>query len=153
MADSRIAIRVEDFDGDKKTVPIFFPSSNTPAELAAYAASFAPLLDAIIDGKIVEMEYAVSLVLPGGLKASPVTDCEVQKGAQVSFLTSSRYKWGVYLPSVTPALFTGDDLELADTDVAALLDAYVTGLSGTLPTNGFGFDIGTVSRGKKSFRK
>lgn len=152
-SDVLLSVNILDADGDTKAAHVFLPAATTEADIATYAAAYMPLLDAVVDGKISSVSYSKPLALPGGLKAGAVANSEVQKGANFSFVNPSRYKFGVWIPCWTPSLFTGDVVNVAGAGVAGFRDAYINGLSGVLPTNGFGFDLTALARATKNFRK
>jgi len=152
MADTLLSFSIQDSDGDTKRVPVFLPAATTQANIATFAASYAALLDLVIDGLIVEMDYTISLALPGGLKSSIPNPTEVQRGALYSFNNASRYKWGLYVPTWKEANFSGDAIATA-TEIDDLTDAYVSGLAGTNPTNGYAFDLTGIASSRKAFRK
>lgn len=153
MADTLLSMAVVDADGDSKRVQVFLPAATTQAAIVTFSDSFSALLDAVIDGQITDISYTISVPVPGGLKASPVANSEVQKGALFSFLNASRYKWGQYIPTWIPANFTGDEVDLEATGVAAFLAAYTAGLAGTNPTNGYSDDLTSLAGNRKAFRK
>jgi len=152
-SDVLVSISVLDADGDTRSAKAHLPAGTTEADIATFATAYMPLLDAVIDGKIISAEYSKPLTLPGGLKAGAVANSEVQKGANFSFVNSSRYKYGVWIPAWTPTKFTGDLVDQAGGGVAAFIAAYVAGLGGVLPTNGFGFDLTALATATKTFRK
>jgi len=152
-SDVLLSVNVLDADGDTRAAKVHLPAATSEADIATYAAAFMPLLDAVVEGKITSATYSKPLALPGGLKAGAVANSEVQKGANFSFVNSSRYKYGVWVPSWTPTLFTGDLVNQGGTGVAAFINAFIAGLSGIQPTNGFGFDLTAISRATKTFRK
>lgn len=153
MADSLLSFSILDDDADRRNVNLFFDGAVTPAALAAYATAYEPLLDAVIDGQIIEASYTVILTLAGGLKAAPVAQSEVQKGANFSYANASRYAHGIWVPSFKPTLFVGDTVNLAGAGVGAYNTAHITGIAGTAPTNGLGFDLTSLKKATKNFRK
>lgn len=152
-ADVLVSVDVLDADGDTKQAKVHLAAATTEADITTFATAYMPLLDAVVDGKIVSATYSKPLTLPGGLKAGAVANSEVQKGANFSFVNSSRYKYGVWIPCWTPGLFTGDVVNQGGAGVAAFINAYIAGLSGIQPTNGFGFDLTAISHATKNFRK
>lgn len=153
MADTLLSIGVLDADGDTKRVQVFLPAATTQAAIVTFSDSFCALLDEVIDGQIVEPQYTISIPVPGGLKASPVANCEVQKGALLSFLNASRYKWGQYVPTWSDDNFSGDEVLLTPQEVIDFLAAYTAGLAGTNPTNGYSDDLTSLAASRKAFRK
>lgn len=152
-SDVLVSVMVSDGDGDSRAAKVHLPPATSEADIQTFLTAYAPLLDAVVDGKILSAVYQKPLTLPGGLKAGAVALSEVQKGANFSFINASRYKYGVWVPVWTPSLFTGDVVNMSGAGVAAFRDAYVIGLAGIQPTNGFGFDLTTISHATKSFRK
>ena len=152
-SDVMISANILDADGDTKAAHAFLGSAAIDADINTFAAFWLPLLDAVIDGKITGASVTKPLALPGGLKAGAVALSEVQKGANFSFVNASRYKFGVWIPAFTPSLFTGDVVNQGGAGVAAFIAAYVTGTGGIAPTNGFGFDLTSLARATKNFRK
>jgi hypothetical protein len=153
MADVMITANILDDDGDTKQAHVFLAGAATDADIGTFAAFWIPLLDAVIDGKIKDASVTKPLTLPGGLKAAAVALSEVQKGANFSFLNASRYKYGTWVPSFKPTLFSGDIVNQAGAGVAAFIASYVAGTAGIAPTNGFGFDLTALARATKNFRK
>lgn len=152
-SDVLVSVNCQDADGDVRAAHVFLLPATTEADISTYASAYMSLLDAVIDAKIISAVYSKPLALPGGLKAGAVANSEVQKGANFSFNNASRYKYGVWIPAWTPSKFSGDTVDLAGTGVAAFRDAYIAGLSGIQPTNGFGFDLTALARATKTFRK
>lgn len=153
MADSLLSVKVVDDAGKSKTVPVFFTSSVTPANIQTFATDFIPLLDATIDGMITEATVTLDITVPGGIKASPVVDSTVRRGAVESFANPSRFNWSLYIPSFSLALITGGNIDITDAAVIALNAAYVTGAGGFTPSNGLGLDLTAFLRAAESFRK
>ncbi len=153
MADTLISYTVLDADGDKGDVHVFVPAARTQAEIAAYNTNFAAALDAVIGGQIVSGSYTIELTLPGTIKSAPLALSERQLGALLSFDNPSRYNWGLYVPTWKPALFSGNDVDLAGVGVATFIANYVTGDGTVFPTNGYAFDLTALSKSRKAHRK
>lgn len=153
MADSLLSIKVIDDAGKSKSVPVFFTSSVTPANIQTFATAFMPLLDAVIDGLIESATVTLDITVPSGLKSAPVTDSTVRRGAVESFSTPARFDWSLYVPSFSLTKITGGNIDVADSDVIAFNAAYVTGAGGFTPSNGLGLDLTALLRAAESFRK
>jgi hypothetical protein len=159
MAIFNCSYSIQDADGDRHSVVIPVPRGTlTLPEITGFMEQQAALLDAVIDGKVVEMRVEVQVAVPAGLKANAVANSEVQKGALFTFdLDGTGYAHSIRIPAFTPALFSGNAVNTADADVTALVNSITTGLtiSGTpvAPSNPFEFDIEGLSSAKKSFRK
>jgi len=153
MADSLLSLKIGDDAGKSKTLPVFFTSSVTPANIQTFLTAFAPLADAVIDGIIESASLTLDLALPGGLKSSPVEDSTVRRGAVESFANPSRFAWSLYVPSFSLTKITGGNIDIADADVVAFNAAYVTGAGGFTPSNGEGLDLTAMLHAAESFRK
>lgn len=153
MADSLLSVKVRDDAGKSKTVPVFFTSSVTPANIQTFATAFIPLLDDVVDGVVESASLTLDITVPSGIKTDPVTDSTVRRGGVFSFDNPSRYNWSLYVPSFSLAKITAGQIDPAETDVAAFLAAYVTGAGGFTPSNGLGLDLTAVLTAAESFRK
>ncbi len=141
----------------RKSVETFLPPASTLAQVQGFVTAFAPLIDAIVGGVINEATVSFPLTLPGGLKTSADSGATVHRGGLFGFDNPSPYKWSQYVPSLTPTLFVGKDVNVGDTDVAAYLTAMEDGItvSGTpiQPQNQYDDDLTTNTTAVESFRK
>ncbi len=153
MADSLLSIKTRDDAGKSKTLPVFFTSSVTPANVQTFLTAFAPLYNDVIDGVIESAELTLDMTLPGGLRTTPVDDSTVRRGATESFSTPGRFAWSLYVPSFSLTKITGGNIDIADADVIAFNAAYVTGAGGFTPSNGLGLDLTGFLHAEEAFRK
>lgn len=159
MAQSILSYTVEDADGDQKSVPFYWPNSDiSAADLQDASDTLATFLDAVIDGKIIAANVTRGIDLPGGLKGSPVANSEVQKGALLHFRRAGQTRiYSIWVPSWTPAKFTGDEVNDAAGGVSTLTDTIVDGIteaSGNVEfSDEFGNDLNLYVDGEKTFRK
>lgn len=157
MADSLLSVGILDDAGATKRANIFLPGTMTLAQIQGWSDVYQPLLDAVDDGKLVDAQVTFLLTMAGGLKGSPVADSTVRRGADLTFLNASRYKWPAYIPAWSLAFIDNGDINITDTDVSDFLSAYTAGLvvGGTTyqPTNGSAFDLTALSKAKEAFRK
>ena len=141
----------------RKSVETFLPSATTLVQAQGFMTGFAPLVDAIVGGVIQEASVSFPLTLPGGLKSSADAGATVHRGGLFGYDNPSPYKWSQYIPSITPALLIGKDVNVGDTDVAAYITAMESGItvSGTpiQPTNQYDDDLTTNTTAVESFRK
>jgi len=107
MAVSRLSYKIQDIEGKSKTVVIHFPLSATAADIAAFASSQAPFLDALTSGEIVEISLTQSLAIPAGLKASPAGSSRVSSGALLSYLNSANVPYSIFIPASVDSLTDG----------------------------------------------
>lgn len=156
----KLWVRIRDADGDVSTSQFNFPATFTLTNIEEYAEAFLPLLDAVIHGRIEEAGVTVSITLPGGLKANPAAYCDVQQGALFSWLTNGGFNTSVRLPTFQPEMFGAGskDVDVEDTDVAAMVTAIISGIEVTgpvtvTPSDYRGDDITALVKGVESFRK
>lgn len=157
MADTLLSVGVIDDAGATKRANIFLPSTMTLAQIQGWSDVYTPLLDTIVDGKISDAEVTFGLTLPAGLKADPVADSTVRRGADFSFSNVSRYRWGTYIPAFGLAFIDSGNINTTDTDVSDFLSAYTAGLVVSAvtyqPLNGYGDDLVAMINAKQAFRK
>lgn len=159
MAIFNCSYSIQDADGDRHSVVIPVPRGTlTLPQITGFMEAQAALIDEVTDGQIVEMRVEVQVAVPSGLKANPVANSEVQKGALFTFgLNGTSYAHSIRVPAFKPSLFAGKEVNTSDTDVTALVDSIVTGLTiasaPVAPSNPFELDITGLTTAKKSFRK
>jgi len=124
-------ITIKDAKGKSATTEFNFPSSVTMANAKIFAQQMALLYDAVTKGVITRIGVAVLASLPGALKASADADSDVEEGARFQFRTDGGFMTGFRIPTFDEAkILSGTkQVDLADTDVAALVAAYEDGLS------------------------
>jgi len=106
-----ISIGIVDYLGDRKTLPMYLPAATTLTTINTLLGTMLPLLDAVIDGKIADASVALSLTLPGGLKADAIAGKDVHNGANVTFdPADTDYAFSVYIPTWEEAGFSGQSV-------------------------------------------
>lgn len=154
MADDvLVSVRCIDIAGRKRLAHYFLPPATSEADIQTSLTAYAPLLDAVVAGKVDEAFYQKGLTLPGGLKGGAVANIDNRDGAVISYDNASRYAYSTWIPGWLPTLFTGNDVNQAGAGVAAFLAGYTAGLGGVMPTNGFSDDLTSLNKAKKSIRK
>jgi hypothetical protein len=159
MAQSIISFTIQDDDGDKKSLAMYWPNSDiTSDDIDAVILDLAGALDAVIDGKIVAVNVTRAHDVPAGLKADPVAHCEVQKGALLHFRRDGQTRiYSMFVPTWTPAKFTGDEVNDAAAGVSTLTSFVTTTntqASGNVAiSDEFGNDLSSYVNGEKVFRK
>ena len=149
MASHVVSIGITDFAGDRKTLPLFFPTEDSVATIQTQMNTLLPLLDAVIDGKISDMSIQLSMTLPGGLKAGAVSGNTVHEGANLRYdVAGSDYVHTPYVPSWENAGFAGAAV-LATGEYAALEAGIIT--AGASDKNGL--DLSAFISGNRAFRK
>lgn len=152
---SIISYGVQAASGKHRTLPVYVPSAATAANILAWIAQNAPLLDAAIGGVIDECLVTMSFALPGGLKAVPDAGSDNDYGALLSFdADSTNYSASLWVPSWSPAGFTnGANPQVIDAGAYAAFIADIVGGAGTHASDKYGNDLVTYLTGKRSFRK
>lgn len=154
MADDvLVSVRCVDISGRKRLAHFFLPPATTEADIQTALTAYAANLDAIVGGKVDEAFYQKGLTLPGGLKAGAVAGSDNRIGGVFSYDNASRYAYSTWIPGILVGLFTGETIPAGGAGVATFQDAYVTGLGGVMPTNGFSDDLTSLIKAKKSIRK
>lgn len=157
MADSLVSFQVLDDAGQTGNVHVFFDAGVTQAQLFGFANQFGTILDAAIDGKVTGARVTFDLTLSSTVKADPVADSTVRRGAQYSFGNTSRFSWGQYIPAWSLDLIDAGAIDTTNVDAQNLINAYVDGLTVSAviiqPTNGYGADLNAFRRAIESFRK
>lgn len=144
-------------DDKTKSVPVYFGSGMTLANIQAGATALAPLIDAVTDGVIDSIQVTLSLTVPGGIKTQPTNGNVAREGGLLTFdCTGTKYGDSLWIPAFVETLISGNDIPNADA-----VDALQGGLIGGVGTGGallvasdkFGNVYNTYKRGKRAFRK
>ena len=150
-------VRIRDEDGDASTMTLKFPDSLTVGDITDYAGAFLPLLDAVINGKIEAAGVCLAVSLPGGLKAAPINNTDVQQGAQFLFRAGA-YPVRLRVPTFKPTMFVAGSktVDITDADVLNFRNAILNGLTpvATLvePSSNRGEDIDSWVSAVENFR-
>lgn len=121
---------VKDAKGAVSTTELDLPTSITLANATIFAQQLALLIDPIISGAITRIGIAVSVALPGGLTASPASGSDVEEGAIFQFITANNFRKSMRIPTFLEShiLAGTQNVDLADTDVDAFVDAVTSGI-------------------------
>lgn len=142
---------VRDSDGDRATFRVNLPTATAQADVITYAQYLAGLTDDVIEGVIESIQATLSIALPEGLKGT-TTNSDVEHGARLSFQTANGFTTSFRLPTIMDAMLVGHEVYQADTAMAALISAIVTGDSGVSPCDQRGEDITSIVTAVESFR-
>lgn len=150
-----LSIQITDADGKVKTLPLYFASTTTLAELQGYADDLLPLLDPIIDGKITAATVTLQLTLVGGLKGAAIDGNRVREGALLRFPADNTiYKHSIFVPSWENDGFAGD--VVLTTGAYGTFQASISAGAGDPviePTDEYGNDLNAMLNGERRFRK
>jgi hypothetical protein len=98
-----------DYTGSKKTVPYFVPAGGTIAGAQGLVDVTAPLLDAVVDAYISDIQMTIQLSVPGGLKVAALVGNTVHEGALIDYSAAGTiYRWGTYFGSWKNTGFSGN---------------------------------------------
>lgn len=142
---------VRDSDPDRASFRINLPGATSQANVVAFAQSFAALVDQAIEGVIENIQATLSIALPAGLRGS-TTNSDVEHGARLTFETSGGFATSFRLPTIADSQLVGHEVLQSTTEMAAIIAAMVSGLSGVSPCDARGEDITGIVSAVESFR-
>ncbi len=153
-----ISYRVQDAKGNKSSFLIRVPASFTHTQVSAFHANFAPVLDAVLGAKIVEAAVEYSLTLPGGLKANPDANNDVQESGLFTMVAAdTAFVESIRVPGFKESLFSGETIPTEAGAALAFKNALISGLDGggvqVLPCDRYGNDLTSMRSAVKTFRK
>jgi hypothetical protein len=159
-----IIYSIADEDGKLSSTEIKIPDSALMTNAVIFASEMAQLIDPLIRGVIRRIGIAFILDLSGvtGIKSAALSGADVEEGARFGFLSANGFPTSLRLPTfdevfVIPAT---DQVDVADTDVAAFTTAMISGIdltgaggTGTLsPTTNREEDIVSLTYAVESFQ-
>lgn len=147
-----VVFTFRDNDGAQASMDISLPGATTPANAVAFAASILPLITPLTDAIPVGYNVIFGQV-ENLIPAIPESDVE-DKGFFL-FNTANGGRSSVTVPGFknTLLLIDNQDIDLADADVSAFVDAFTLGLSALQPSNSSGSDITGVREAYKQNRR
>lgn len=148
---------IQDAKGAKSTMKINFPQAADIAVLKDFVTTTASMIDALIKGKIVDAGIGLAVALPGGLKASPLADSDVEEGARFSWRTALNTIPAFRMPTFDEAFISPGSRAVDTTD--GTVDAFVqrviagrtVGLTNVSPSDDHGEDITALDAARESF--
>ena len=156
MAVNVINYRLQDDESDVKrqAVPIYVPTGFTLAQYQSFSNTFAPLLDAVTESAIAEIELTVALTKTGlGLKTTPTAGALNERGGIIGMSNAGQWGDSVRIPAILHTIMSGNEFSLSDTDIAALISGLLLGDTTVIPRTRDGFTWTAGLYGKKSFRR
>jgi hypothetical protein len=110
------------------TVPVMLdPAVSTPTNMSTEWTTLGGLLDSAIGGQIVGGSMAIVKPADGGWKASPAAGSRVEQTGLLNFLNATtKYKFGVDLPSLKDAAISAGKVNLGYTAISDLITALTT---------------------------
>lgn len=149
-----VSYSLVDSEGRRGNVQVYVPATLTLAEVQTGSDALIALIDAITGAKVDSAQVALSLTLPGGLKAAATEGEDMQKGANFGFdAANTPYRHTIRIPAVAEAIVNGDDINEADEDAAAFITFMGTGATPFLPTDRYANDLGSLLSAVVTFRQ
>lgn len=124
---------IEDAKGQVSTMTVNVPATTDFADVGAFAAGMAGLINALITGVITRIGVAFTVALPGGLRTVPVAGSDTEEGALFQFRTELGNYTSTRLPTFDETLIQSNSraVDTEDADVTAFITAMVTGIDVT----------------------
>ena len=142
-----------DSEPDSIDVP-FTTSTGLLADIVAFINALTPAVDLVIDGQIIKITLKLKIPLPGGLKSAPASGAENERTGLFTMLaTGTPNAYGLDLASFSSIYFTGNAINTANANVAALIAILTGTTSSTKITDRYGNDLASVKTAYKTFRK
>jgi hypothetical protein len=151
----KLQYTIRDGKGLTSRTLVHLPSATSLANATTYAQAFASALDDVIGGKIESVDICVGVALPGGLKADPNADSDIEEGAVFVYEDSVGRVFRQRLPTFLETLIlTGTrQVDNSNVDVQAVTDLIVTGNGTQGATTLADTDITALVSDKESFVK
>jgi hypothetical protein len=147
-----ITFTFRDNDGKESTTEVLLPGATTAAAAITYATAARVLLAAVSDAVLISMNILLGYY-ENAIGTIPSSDIE-NKGVLL-FNSANGLKSSLAIPSILESVLQGNnqDIDQANADVSALMDAMTLGLSGTQPVNASGSDLVGVREAYKQNRR
>lgn len=152
-----ILFSIRDAKGATATTEMGVPDTVSLANLTAFAAALAPLINDIIKGAITRIGLVLAIDLPGGLRTTPDATSDVEEGARFQFSTENGFYSSMRLPTFDEQFIVAGSnaVDLEDADVDAFTTAMLEGITvnSTLvePVDIRGEDLVAMRSAKESF--
>lgn len=157
-----VVYSIRDEKGATSLMQINLPSTTSLADVTLFAQQFAPLVEALITGAIVRVGVALTVPLPAGLRANPLSGSDVEEGGRFQFKTDGGFYTSSRVPTFDESLITAGTAEI-DTaagavasfiaSVTAGIDLTGVGGSGIIePTDTRDDDIASLEFAREQFQ-
>lgn len=132
----------------------FDTTVTTFANLTSWIQGLGASIDTISDGQVTKLRVSILIPLPGGIKSAPVAGSDNEKTALFTMAaTGTPNAYGDDVPAAAPAIFTGNQVNLANAGVAAFVAYVTTVATGITPTDRYANALSGVRHALKTFRK
>jgi len=153
-----IIYSIEDDSGDISTTAVKIPVGNTLAQYSEFGAAFGTLLDALVDGKTIAADLAVSVDVGALANNLPVGTSDVEEVGAFQFTTTENRLVNLNVPGLVEnmVLAGSDDLDVLHASIGAIITAMETGIAvtgGTIAPCGKGEDsVSSLKSARERFR-
>lgn len=154
-----VTYTIVDEKKDRSTVSVRLLSTTAFDEAQKYAADFATLLDAVIDGVIERIGMSFTVVAPGGLKVAAAGQTDVEHGATFIYNSNGPERFQHRIPTFKQSLIGigSADVDQTKQPVIDLINEMVNGhvplLVNVQPTSWLDSDILALSSARQTFTK
>jgi len=127
---TEIVYTIQDEKGNKSTLTVWIPSTTLLADALDFAQDFGDLIDNVIAGIITRIGLIFSADLTPTMKTAVVGGADVEEGANFIYRSASGFPFRHRLATFLESKITSGSraVNVADPDVAALVDAVTNGL-------------------------
>lgn len=150
-----VLFTIRDAKDARSLVEFYLPDATTIADAQTWITAAAPLLNALITGAIERVGVCLSAALPGGLRASPLANSDVEEGAKFIFNSTGGYQTSVRIPTFDETHMVAGSTQVDTTagPVASFVAGMTAGLSLIEPTDYRGADIVSLRSARESFQR
>jgi len=137
------------------TIPAMIdPTTGTPAALKTAWDDLSEAVDGVIGSQITGGSVAI-ITTPGGtLKTSPAAGSRVEQTGLFNFSNAtSKYKFGIDVPSIKNTVLSGNKVDLTNGAVSTLLDLLTAAFTGGVFANTSQYPLVALVDALLSFRK
>ena len=147
-----------DASGERGTTAVNLPDGFTLAQFGEFGAAMATLLDGVLGGKVESAEICFSVDISAFTSNTALSTSDVEEIGAFQFKTSDNLPVNINIPGIDETLVAAasDDIDIADTDIAAFITAMETGFvttGGTIsPCDVAETDIVSLTTARERFR-
>lgn len=130
MASISVVYTIRDEKGANSLMQVNVPSSISITDVALFAQQMAPLINSLITGAITRIGVALTIGLPAGLRASPLSGSDVEEGGRFQFRTSLGNFTSTRVPTFDESKVNAGtaDIDTTDADVLAFVNSMLSGI-------------------------
>jgi hypothetical protein len=153
---AQISVSIRDSKAKTSHYFVNIPVATSLANATFFAQAVATLSDVLMGGQITSLGLCYRLDLPGGLKASPLANSDVEEGARFGFLTENLFSTRLRIPTFLEDYIVpgSKEVDLTDPDVDALVTLLVDGdIQNTEACDNREDDIESVAVARENFVK